>query len=182
MPADIVGVGSRSSPDSGAKARLRTRADLDGRTAAARLVRDLVASFERDLGGAGILTEGTRQLVQRAAVLGAFIEDCEARWIAGEQFETSEYLAAINAQRRVLATIGLERRAKTVPTIADYVPQRYGEPEREPTEEPANDSNAVPGMSGSANTENPMGALPSGTSVAVADSSAGLARGHEAHE
>jgi hypothetical protein len=52
--------------------------------------------------------------VQRAAILGAYIEDFETRWIKGEQFDSSEYLSAINAQRRVLATIGLERRARDI--------------------------------------------------------------------
>ena len=67
-----------------------------------------------DLGGADRLSEGSRQLVQRAAVLGAYIENCEARWLGGEVVDLSDYLAAINAQRRVLATIGLDRRARNV--------------------------------------------------------------------
>jgi hypothetical protein len=87
---------------------------LDGRTAAARRARELIEAIETDLGGGDRLTEGSRQLVQRAAVLGTYIESCEARWLAGETVELADYLAAINAQRRVLATIGLERRPRDV--------------------------------------------------------------------
>jgi hypothetical protein len=104
------------------RVRLLTLDELDGRTSAARLVRELIASIENDLGGADALTEGQRQLVQRAAVLGAMIEDSETRWIGGAEFDAAAYLAQINAQRRVLATIGLERRARNVtPSIGEYL-------------------------------------------------------------
>ena len=122
MSVDAVELDAECAGDSTPKVRLLTLASLDGRTAAAKLVRELIAAIADDLGGSEQLTEGTRQLVQRAAVLGAFIEDCEARWIGGEEFETNEYLAAINAQRRVLATIGLDRRAKDItPSLAAYI-------------------------------------------------------------
>jgi hypothetical protein len=119
-PAGTVGMHGSPLP----KVRLLTLEHLDGRTAAARLVRDLVAAMEEDLGGSDRLTAGQHQLVQRAAVLGAFIENCEARWIAGEQFDTAEYLAAINVQRRVLVTIGLSRRARDVTSLSQYLNTR----------------------------------------------------------
>jgi hypothetical protein len=82
----------------------------------------LVEAIEKDLGGGDRLSEGERQLVQRAAVLGAFIESCEVQWLGGAAVELQDYLAAINAQRRVLATIGLERRARNVtPDLHDYL-------------------------------------------------------------
>ncbi len=43
---------------------------IDGRTSAAKRARELMATIEADLGGADRLSEGSRQLVQRAAVLG----------------------------------------------------------------------------------------------------------------
>jgi hypothetical protein len=123
-PADSAEIPDERAPDTGQKLRLLTLDALDGRTAAAKRTRDLIAAIESDLGGGEHLTEGTRQLVQRGAVLGAFIEDCEARWITGESVEVNEYLAAINAQRRVLATIGLERRQRDVtPSLADIARQ-----------------------------------------------------------
>jgi len=65
-----------------------------------------------DLGGEQDLTEAQRQLIRRAATLGALIEDFEARFLAGEQLhDLSKYLSAITTQRHVLSLLGLERRA-----------------------------------------------------------------------
>jgi hypothetical protein len=96
------------------KMRLVTLDALDGRTRASRRARELIEAIEQDLGGADRLSEGSRQLVQRAAVLGTYIENCEAQWLAGDTVELSDYLAAINSQRRVLTAIGLERRARDI--------------------------------------------------------------------
>src|SRR5271154_1205572 len=126
MPADATQIDGKYTPDSpskgAAKLRLLTLGHLDGRTAAARRARELIEAIETDLGGADQLTEGSRQLVQRAAVLGAYIESCEVKWLGGEAVDLADYLAAINAQRRVLATIGLARRSKDVtpPDPLDY--------------------------------------------------------------
>jgi len=77
-------------------------------------VRQLIEAIEEDLGGAAHLSQAARQLAQRAAVLGTFIVPCEAQWLGGGAVNLADYLAAINPQRRVLATIGLERRARDV--------------------------------------------------------------------
>ena len=118
MHADTVSIPVESTagptPKSAAKVRLLTLDALDQRTSAARRAHDLIAGIEADLGGADRLSEGSRQLVQRAAVLGAYIENCEAQWLGGAAVDLAGYLAAINAQRRVLATIGLERRTRDV--------------------------------------------------------------------
>lgn len=112
----------QNKPNKADKFRLLCLSDLDQRTAAARRSRDLVSKLEADLGGTAALSEGQRQLIQRAAVLGALIEDCEAHWIGGEPVEMGRYLSAINSQRRVLATLGLERRARDVtPSLAAYL-------------------------------------------------------------
>lgn len=104
--------------------RLRTLDHLDGRTLAARRAKDLVQGLESDLGGGDDLTVAVKQLVQRAAVLGAIIEHQEAMWLAGLRLDVNEHLAAINAQRRVLATVGLERRARNVTTLSDVLGRR----------------------------------------------------------
>jgi hypothetical protein len=42
--------------------------------------------------------------------------------------DVAEHLAAINAQRRVLATIGLERRARDVtPSLDRYLEEHYSD-------------------------------------------------------
>jgi hypothetical protein len=119
-------------PHTGRKSRLLTLSHIDGRTRAMSKVRSLAQSMETDLGGADRLTSGQRQLVQRAAVLGALIEDTEARWATGEAIEVGDYLAAINAQRRVLATLGLKRVPRDVtPSLAEYIATHRPEAEAE---------------------------------------------------
>ncbi len=61
--------------------------------------------------GSDNLSEGARQLIQRAAILGAYIEDHEARWLAGEKIALEDYLASVKTQKRVLCALGLERRS-----------------------------------------------------------------------
>lgn len=97
------------------KTRFLTLGHLDGRTRAARRARDLIAGIEEDLGGSDRLTEAERQLVQRAGILGAVIEHAESRFLAGGgEVELADYLAACNSQRRILTTLGLQRRSRDV--------------------------------------------------------------------
>jgi hypothetical protein len=91
------------------RALLLTLDHLDQRTAAAKAARVLVASLTSDMGGNDQLSAGERELVKRAALCGAIVADFEARWVAGQEVALSEYLAVVNVQRRVLATLGLKR-------------------------------------------------------------------------
>jgi len=52
----------------------------------------------------------TGELAQRAALLSAMLEDYEAQWVASQDIVLADYALLVNAQRRVLRTIGLERR------------------------------------------------------------------------
>jgi hypothetical protein len=111
-------MGNDHQPDTGEKARLRTLDQLDGRTLAAKRTRELIGRLEADLGGD--LTAAKQELVRRAAMIGAFIEDQEARYLSGEPVEIGPWLSATNNQRRLLETLGLERVAKTV-SLKDYL-------------------------------------------------------------
>jgi hypothetical protein len=101
------------------KERLLTLDALDQRTAAAAAARQLIADLSADLGSD--LTAGEQQLVQRVALVGAIVADFEARWVAGEQVALSDYLAACNVQRRLIATLGaLERVARPVNAVRPH--------------------------------------------------------------
>ena len=89
--------------------RLRNLSDLDGRTTSAKRARQLVSALENDLGGSDSITTAARQLIQHAALLGAYIEDAETRWLRHEEVELSDFLHAINSQRRLLTVLGLSR-------------------------------------------------------------------------
>ena len=107
------------------KLRPLTLADIDRRTRAYQAAERLLAELIADLGGEGRASAGEREIAQRAAVLGAMIEDIEARYLRGEAIGLGDYLAATNAQRRLLATLGLERRARNVtPDPLAYAAER----------------------------------------------------------
>jgi hypothetical protein len=113
-------VGSRG--EGGAKARLLTLADLDGRTRAAQQVHATINAIEADLGGAEQLAAGERQIVRRAALAGAMCEDLGARWLLGEPIDPAVFATLSNAERRLLETVGLKRRPKNVtPDLRDYL-------------------------------------------------------------
>jgi hypothetical protein len=122
-PKDKVCFGG-SHPAKTGKLKLLTLDQIDGRTYASRRARDLIEAILRDIGDD--ISEGTRQLVQRAGVLGAFIEDSETRWLNGEGVDFNNVLAAINAQRRILATLGLERRLLSGPSLGEYITTKQG--------------------------------------------------------
>ncbi len=110
------------APKGSGKARLLTLADLDRRTRAYQATERLLGELLADMGGAEFVSAGRRKTAQRAAVHGAMIDDMEARWMLGEPVDVTEYLAASNAQRRLLTTLGLERRARDVtPSLRDQV-------------------------------------------------------------
>ena len=50
------------------------------------------------------------------------LEDQEARYLSGNGVDLGEYCTLVNAQRRVLSDIGLERRVRDVtPKLSDYL-------------------------------------------------------------
>ena len=107
------------------KARVMTLADLDGRTMAARRARALVQSITVDLGGSQRITAAQHELIVRAAVLGALIQDSEVRLLTGTSTDLSDYLAAVNAQRRVLVTLGISKHAREMhPDLTGYLKGR----------------------------------------------------------
>jgi hypothetical protein len=102
--------------------RLKSISDIDQRTVAGKRAIQLVGALENDLGGVDNLSAGTKQLIQRAAVLAAMIESSEAQWLSGQAIDLNILLAAIGVQRRVLVTLGLERRSRDVtPSLRDYL-------------------------------------------------------------
>jgi hypothetical protein len=105
------------------KARLRTLADIDRRTRAGQAAFKLRDDLAADLGGFDRLSAMQRELVENAAVLGAMLKDAAASYLSGEPVDLPEFMALTNAQRRLLADLGLERRMLNVtptPTLDAY--------------------------------------------------------------
>jgi hypothetical protein len=99
---------------------------LDHRSAWARRLYDLVASYTSDLGGDQNLSEAERALVRRISMVTLQLELMEARFAASETGEASakmldRYLRASGTLNRLCNTIGLKRRAReVVPTLDEY--------------------------------------------------------------
>jgi hypothetical protein len=116
----------RKLPDTCRKIKLRSLADLDGRTTAARNALNLRDAIADDLGGRANLSAAQHSIVTSAAMIGAMLEDQAAKYISGGKVEPAVFAMLANAQRRLLVDLGLERRARDVTPInlRDYVRKR----------------------------------------------------------
>ena len=98
---------------------------VDGRSTWVRRLRDLLALHVADLGGDDAISEAERSIIRRACVLTVELERMEVRFGAAGEAKSEElavYVTTSNALRRLLETIGLERRGKDVtPHLAAYI-------------------------------------------------------------
>ena len=101
---------------------------VDGRTRQAKLYAQAVADIAADLGGEDAISRAELELVRRAAGLSVLASMAEAKLLAGEEVDVSQLTAVGNAQRRLLATLGLERRARDVtPSALQWIDQQAAE-------------------------------------------------------
>lgn len=97
---------------------------LDGRTSLARAVRSRFADLTTDLGGD--LSYQRRSLAKRAVWMEATIEQMEAALARGEDVDLGRMTQAVNSLQGLLKTLGLDRVARDVPSLSDYLAQRGG--------------------------------------------------------
>lgn len=98
--------------------------DTDGRSAWSRRLRDLITIHLSDLGGEDAVSEAMKAIVRRASVLTVTLERIESGWAkkADKDEEPSAaeidlYQRASNSLRRLLESVGLERKAKDVTNL-----------------------------------------------------------------
>lgn len=60
-------------------------------------------------------------LCERLAAVSAMIEEIEGNYVAGKKIDTDAYLAMVNTAVRLSNTLGLNRRAKSVPDLGEYI-------------------------------------------------------------
>ena len=94
-------------------------AGVDGRSVWARRFRDLLAAHVEDLGGPDMVSEAERSLLRRASALEVELERLEARFAAAgdggpDVADLDLYQRTTNTLRRLLDTVGLERRSRDV--------------------------------------------------------------------
>jgi hypothetical protein len=56
------------------------------------------------------------------------LEHLEAQWLSGGEFDVAAWTAITNVLRRVLQTIGMERRAADVTSLSDYLAGKAATP------------------------------------------------------
>ncbi len=96
--------------------------DVDGRSREARRYRDVYAALVAHLGGAAHASETKCHLAKRASALIVWAEVEEAKLATGAELDVQTYTTAVNALRRLLVDLGLERAARDVtPPLADYL-------------------------------------------------------------
>ena len=100
----------RSAVTSGRKAFIAG----DPNSAWARRFHDLVVGHVSDLGGRSTMSEAQFALCKRAAGLECELEQMEGRMSQGEEINLDSYGRAASHLRRILETLGLERKARDV--------------------------------------------------------------------
>ena len=95
---------------------------LDGRSVAARRLRDLLDDYLADLGGPENTSAMEQDLARAAAGLAVRREQIEAALVRGEEVSSEEWVRIVNSENRTLGNLGIKRRAHDVtPDLRKYV-------------------------------------------------------------
>ena len=127
MPNDSTAV---ATPLPTTRSRLTNRrelflGDVDGRSREARRFRDVYAALIAHMGGEDHASETKLHLAKRASALIVWAEVEEAKLATGEALDVQTYTTAVNALRRLLVDLGLERAARDVtPSLGEYLDQK----------------------------------------------------------
>jgi hypothetical protein len=100
----------------------------DGNSAWSRRYRDLIAGHVGDLGGDDLLSEAQRSLIKRASAIECELEQLEGKLSSGETIDLDAFTRAASHLRRILETLGIERRQRDVtPSLSRYIESRATE-------------------------------------------------------
>lgn len=99
---------------------------LDGRTALAALMRSRHTALCNDLGGADRLSYPQLTLIDRALFLQYWLEQEEQKLATGGDFDAGKWVQACNSLSGLFSKLGLERKAREVPALRDYLDNKRG--------------------------------------------------------
>jgi len=111
----------RSAVTSGRKAFVNG----DPNSAWARRFHDLVLGHVADAGGRDVLSEAQFALCKRAAGLECELEQMEGRMSLGERVDLDRYGRAASHLRRILESLGLERKPRDVTQAAQEADEEF---------------------------------------------------------
>jgi hypothetical protein len=86
----------------------------DSSSAWSRRYRDIVAGHVSDLGGQAVLSEAEISLIKRVSTLELECEQAEGKLSMGQEIDLDLYQRMTNSLRRVLESLGLQRRPRNV--------------------------------------------------------------------
>ena len=102
--------------------QLLTRAQLDGRTSAAKAFDKLVADIEADLGGRDQLSAIELALIEAFAGAAVTLQHLNTRLALGQEIDLGQYAQVVSAMVRVASRLGLRRRARDLtPSLSDLL-------------------------------------------------------------
>jgi hypothetical protein len=104
----------------------------DPNSAWARRFADLVQGYISDAGGRSILSQAQFALCKRAAGLECELEQMEGRMSLGQEINLDAYGRASSHLRRILETLGIERRMKDVGPSLGEILRRGIEEQQQP--------------------------------------------------
>ncbi len=97
---------------------------LDHRTSLAKAVTERLCALTSDLGGPDALSYQQKSLCKRAIWSEAILEQMEVALGRGQEVDLGRYTQAINTLIGLFKTLGLERRARDVPNLEQFLKQR----------------------------------------------------------
>lgn len=97
---------------------------LDGRLGVAQVMRERYRAYTDDLGGADRLSYAQRSLVERALWLEYWLAQQEEQLARGQDFDIGKWVQAANALQGILTKLGLNRVARDVPSLHEYLAKR----------------------------------------------------------
>jgi hypothetical protein len=132
MPTDAAQLPTARLPEASAKRRrldkkrtqpqLLSRAQLDGRTGAAKEFDRLVVAIEADLGGHDQLSAIEIALVEAFAGAAVTLNNLNTQLALGQEIDFSQHAQCVGAMVRVASRLGLQRRMKDVgPSLGDLL-------------------------------------------------------------
>ena len=107
------------------KPQLLTREVLDKRSNAFKLFNRLAADIEADLGGRDQLSTIELTLIEAYVGAAVTLQSLNTRLALGQVIDLSQHAQAVSAMVRVASRLGLQRRARPVETLADYLAREY---------------------------------------------------------
>ena len=107
--------------------QLLTRAQLDGRTNAAKVFDRMVSDIEADLAGREQLSTIERQLVEAFAGAAVTLHHLNTQLALGQPIDASQHAQCVGAMVRVATRLGLSRRARDVTPDPLVYAERYSE-------------------------------------------------------